>query len=75
METRGSIAVHGFLPRICIKLQNENIVIGYNIPNSRREYRLEPRMHPIPTPTGKFFASFFQKRRENPHPQANYQLK
>ena len=54
-----------FLPRIEIKLQIGNIVIGHSSPNSLREYRFELRMHPIPTPTGKFFASFFQKRREN----------
>ena len=63
-ETRGGLSVRVFLHRIDIKLQNENIVIGYNIPNSFRDYRFESRMHPITAPTGKFFASFFQKRRE-----------
>ena len=55
-------------PRVCTSHFNKCIVcyvaILTNIPNYRREYRCESRTHLITTPTGKFFASFFQKRRE-----------
>ena len=45
-ETRGGLSVRVFLHRIDIKLQNENIVIGYNIPNSFREYWFDLRTNP-----------------------------
>jgi hypothetical protein len=41
------------------------MTLWFTIAQSAKEAGISVLSNPIPTPTGKFFASFFQKRREN----------
>ena len=60
-ETRGGLSVRVFLHRIGIKLKIGDVALAYNSPNYRREYRLELRTYPSPTPQESFLLLFFKK--------------
>ena len=69
IETRGRLSVRVFLPRIDIKLWSGDIALIYISPKPFREYWLDLRTNPTPTPTGSSFGSFLsRKEQENPTP-------